>query len=324
MNFWEDLTQNLGRPILALAPLAGITDGPFRRICKEYGADVLYSEMVSTTALNYDSAKTLDLARFQESERPYIVQLFGNTPDHFANAVKVFDKEINPDGYDINFGCPVKKVLKQGAGAALFQDLALSREVIKSAIGNTDKPVSIKIRSQAGQVYASDFLKNIEDLKIEALMIHGRTLAQGFGGGLEAIDFETMKNARNYFGGVLLANGAIMKWQDAYEMIEKTGADGVGLGQGVLGRPWLFQEVLEKGEKGNKGENGFQRDIFEIALRHAEMMFEEKGEAGLLEMRKHLAWYVSGLPGAKDLRVQLIQIKTINDIRRIFSEFRAK
>ena len=164
-NFWDKLKK----PIYALAPMAGVTDSAFRQICKDFGADVVYSEMASVTALVYNPAKTLEMLKFSPKERPYVVQLFGSNPEHFAKAVKLVEKEIKPDGIDINFGCPVPKVARQKAGAELFKDLKLSREVIKSVIANTTLPVSIKTRTKVGTVDILEFLKYVSDLDIKAI-----------------------------------------------------------------------------------------------------------------------------------------------------------
>ena len=138
------------KPIYALAPMAGVTDSAFRQICKQFGADVVYSEMISTTAIVYNSKKTLALMKFDKKERPYVVQLFGAKPEHFARAARIVAEKIKPDGIDINFGCPVKKVQKQGAGAVLMNNSKLAREIVEATINNTKLPVSIKIRSRVG------------------------------------------------------------------------------------------------------------------------------------------------------------------------------
>mgnify|MGYP001175086302 FL=1 len=229
INFWEKIKKNKkGKPILALAPLAGYTDSSFRSICKDFGADVLYSEMASVSAIHYKSDKTLDLLKFSKKERPYVVQLFGSDKNHFIEAIKVIEKEINPDGFDINFGCPVKKVLKQGAGSKLMSNLKLSREIIEAVLNTTTKPLSIKVRTQAFSVGLIDFLKNIQDLPISALMIHGRTLKQLFSG---PIDLKIIKESKKYFKGLILANGGIENYQDIEKIISRTGVDGVGIGQ---------------------------------------------------------------------------------------------
>jgi len=325
--FW----QKLNKPIFALAPMAGVADSAFRQICKDFGADVVYSEMASATALAYNPKKTLELLEFSKKERPYVVQLFGSKPEHFAQAVKLltgkkqvpkFSKTsphpspsqgegvLLPDGIDINFGCPVKKVQKQGAGAVLMDDLKLSREIIEAVIKNTKLPISIKIRSKAKNNGALKFLDYMRDLEIAAMMIHGRTLAQGFSG--EA-DWKIIKKARNYFGGIILANGGINTVEDGLELLKKTGADGVGIARGVLGKPWIFDEIKKQRFVKQKT----KEEIFKTALKHASMTEKLKGEVGIREMRKHLCWYVSGLPNARELRQKLVGVEKFSEIKKI-------
>jgi len=304
-NFW----QKLNKPIYALAPMAGVADSAFRQICKQFGAGMVYSEMISATAIVYNSKKTLELMKFSKKERPYVVQLFGNKPEHFAQAAKFITKKIKPDGIDINFGCAVKKVTKQGAGIALMANLKLARRVIKATINNTNLPVSIKIRSEVDGVMALDFLKNLNDLDIKAVMIHGRTSRQGNSG---AVNYKIIKQARKYFKGVILANGGIMDKSSADELLRLTDADGVGIGQGALGKPWIFKEVKSKKPKAKSKE-----DIFKIILDHAKLVKKLKGQEGIIEMRKHLCWYVTGMANAGELRKKLVKAESLEDIKKI-------
>ncbi len=308
----KDFWKKLEKPFYALAPMAGVTDSAFRQVCKRRGANVLYSEMVSATALYYDSDESLALARFSEQERPFIVQLFGSDPSHFAKAIEVVEQEIKPDGIDINLGCPVPKVVKQGAGAALFQDLKRSREALISVQASTGLPISIKTRTKAGDIDILRFLDNIRDLPVSAIMIHGRTLGQGFRG---PVDFATIKKARDYFGGIIMANGGVNDKDSAQEMIAKTGADGLGIGQGALGKPWIFSELSIN----NQDPGNLISRIIDTMLEHAELLLQHKGERGIIEMRKHLAWYVRGLPQARTLREKLVRVESLEDIRRIIS-----
>jgi len=307
-NFW----QKLNKPIYALAPMAGVTDSAFRQICKSFGADVVYSEMISATAIVYNSKKTLELMRFDKKERPFVVQLFGSKPEHFALAVKFVTNKIRPDGIDINFGCPVKKVAKQGAGAVLMNDLKLAREVIKAVLGNTNLPVSLKCRSQVGQVTVLDFLKKIKDLPVAALMIHGRSLAQGHSG---SVDWKIIREARKYFSGIILANGGVKDKKTAEELLLNTGADGLGIGQGALGKPWIFEEVKSPQPPLSRGSN----EIFEIMLKHASLAYRLKGKQGITEMRKHLCWYVNGMKNAGELRRELVKVGSMGDIRKVLT-----
>lgn len=306
-NFWKK--TKLG--FLALAPMAGVADSAFRRICKPYGADILYSEMASATALSYDPNKTLELLRFDDIERPCIVQLFGSRPEHFAKAAKIVQNKIAPDGIDINLGCPVKKVQKQGAGAVLMKNVSLARDCIKAVVDNTSLPVSVKTRTKVEDVSVLEFLEKIASLDVKALMIHGRTLSQGFSG---EIDTEVIKKVRGYFGGVIIANGGIKSPEDARRILKETGADGLGIARGCLGRPWIFEEI-----KNNSPINKSVSEIFEIALRHAELTYELKKNTGIIEMRKHLCWYASGLKGAKELRKKFIRVESLEEVKSILS-----
>ncbi|MDO8261355.1 MAG: tRNA-dihydrouridine synthase [Candidatus Magasanikbacteria bacterium] len=307
----KDFYKNLNKGALALAPMAGVADSAFRQMCKKFGADVLYSEMASVTALFYAPEKTLELVEFAELERPYVVQLFGCDPEHFAHATRIITEKVKPDGIDINFGCPVPKVRKQGAGAVLMADMKKAREVIKATIDNTDLPVSIKTRTKSGEVEILNFLEYINDLDIKALMIHGRTLNQGFAG---EIDMAVIKKARDYFGGFIFANGGINSVADAEIVMRETEADGLALARGALGRPWLFEEIKNKQEK--IIDKNF---IIEIALEHARLAEKLKGQTGIVELRKHLCAYVGGLPGARELRGKMVGVNSVGDIEKIFN-----
>jgi tRNA-dihydrouridine synthase B len=307
-NFWD----KLNKPFYALAPLAGVGDQAFRELCKEYGADLVYSEMASVAALAYAPEKTFELLEFRPVERPFVVQLFGSDPAHFATATKLVTEKFRPDGIDINFGCPVPKVARQKAGAELFKDIKLSRKIIEATINSTDLPVSIKTRTEAGETKLLPFLDTMKDLDIKAIMIHGRTLKQGFSGG---IDCEVIKKARDYFGGVVVANGGVVDRLSAEEVLRASGADGVGVGRGAFGRPWIFEEM--------KNQNYIAPDkseIFKIMIKHAELALKYKGQEKFHEMRKHLCWYVQGFPGAKELRGELIQVDTLADIKKILKQ----
>lgn len=310
INFWEKIKKNKkGKSILALAPLAGYTDSSFRSICKDFGADVLYSEMASVSAIHYKSDKTLDLLKFSKKERPYVVQLFGSDKNHFIEAIKVIEKEINPDGFDINFGCPVKKVLKQGAGSKLMSNLKLSREIIEAVLNTTAKPLSIKVRTQAFAVGLIDFLKNIQDLPISALMIHGRTLKQLFSG---PIDLKIIKESKKYFKGLILANGGIENYQDIEKIISRTGVDGVGIGRGALGFPWIFSEDFKNLSKIDRKEM-----VKKIALKHLKLHSKNKGHLGLGELKGHLVWYFKGFNGASKLRTMIMSSQNYQEIENI-------
>ncbi len=304
-NFWQDTKK----PILALAPMAGFTDRAFRQICKRFGADVCYSEMASASALYFQPLKTLELIRFNKIESPYIVQLFGKNSLHFAKAARIITKKIKPDGIDINFGCPAKKIFKEGSGAALMDDPKLSGEIIKTVCANTNLPGSIKIRSKGKKITASYFVKKIIRLPIEAIMIHGRSYEQGFSG---KIDAGEIKSVKKIFSGIILANGGINSLADAQEILRKTEVDGIGIARGALGKPWIFQEIKEQKEKPKNIDLAFK-----IALRHLKLCQKYKGAQGVIEARKHLAYYTKGMPNIKKFRQKFMQITTLDDLQNI-------
>ncbi|MDD2257880.1 tRNA-dihydrouridine synthase family protein [Candidatus Falkowbacteria bacterium] len=305
-NFWAQLP----RPILAQAPLAGFTDSPFRQIVASFGAMVTYSEMISAAALFYDSAETYRLLKFSpKKEGHYVVQLFGAEPEHFAVASRLVTEKIKPAGIDINFGCPVPKVTKQGAGAALMADLPRARAVVEAVLANTDLPVSIKIRSASGAVGAKDFLAYLKDLPIAALMIHGRTRKQGFAG---PVDVATIKEAVANFSGPVLANGGVNSLAEANHLLEVSGAAGLGLGRGSLGRPWLFREIINQ-----KEEKFSWPEIASLMLTQGRLTEKLKGSEAFLELRKQLCYYVQGLPDASSIRSAVVKIKNYFDLKNI-------
>ncbi|MCK5466721.1 tRNA-dihydrouridine synthase [Candidatus Parcubacteria bacterium] len=334
-NFWK----KINKPILALAPMAGYTDSAFRQICKYYGADVVYSEMASATALNFKGKKTLELLKFKKAERYYIVQLFGNDPKYFKNAAQVVSEKIKPDGIDINMGCPVKKVFSNGSGAALMLNPERAREIIKQTLIGTDLPVSIKIRSKVNKTTAYKFVKKIKDLKIVAIMIHGRSMKQGFSGKIDYSQIKKVKSlyrkagaeedkklkatlanvAFNFLSSsapIIIANGGINTPEDAIKMIKKTGADGVGIARGALTKPWLFAQTKEFLRRGEYKKFGLS-EIKKAALKHAKMSSKNNGKHGIIEMRKYLLWYFRGFEGAKEIRKDLVRVESVGDIERV-------
>jgi len=365
-NFWEKLNKKK-KPILALAPMAGVTDSAFRQMCKYYGADVVYTEMVSADGLYYDSKKTLELLSFEKNEKPVVVQLFGKNPNVFAKAAKVCE-EAGFDGIDINFGCPAKKVVAHGGGVTLMRNLDNCRAIIEAVMSGTNLPISVKTRTsikkesskksspyQGGRlrraemsqalgrrrdvdgcdeqehsalprtiggvaeedlpderVTVLDFIEKMKDLPISAIMVHGRPHENPF---TADIDYETLKKVKEKFNGVVLGNGGINTPEDAGVMIEKSGVDGVGLARGLYGKPWLFKQVKDYLKKGKYKE--FKKaDINKAILRHGKIALKAKGEHGLIEMRKHLLWYVAGWPGAKKMRADLVRVENIKDIKK--------
>lgn len=314
-NFWKQLNK----PILALAPMAGITDSSFRQLCKSYGADVVYTEMTSADGLYFKGKKTLEMLKFVKAEQPLVIQLFGKDPDKFGKAAQIIEK-WGAMGIDINFGCPARKVVGHGGGVTLMRDLDLCYEIIKQTIDNTKLPVSVKLRtsieSKIGKkVTVVDFLKKMSDLPIAAIMIHGRSYEQGFSG---PVDFKMIKDTRKYFGGFILANGGVNTPRDAKELLKKTKADGIGIARGTYGKPWLFKQIKDYLNQGKYNELNWSEKK-KIILDHAQLTSKTKGAHGLIEMRKHLLWYVKGFPGAKNLREELVRVESLEDIEKVLN-----
>lgn len=304
--------------------MAGITDSAFRRICKEYGADATYSEMASVSALFFKPKKTLGLVRFSKKERPYVVQLFGKNPEHFAKAVQIITRKIKPDGIDINFGCPAKKVFGNGSGCALMPQKELAREIILAVCENTNLPVSLKIRAGIKNHTAIDFIKDVKDLPFSAVMVHGRTYEGGFA---ELVDFKIAEKIKKIIPDkIVLANGGINTAGEAVKILKKHPLlDGLGIARGAWGRPYIFDEIKTLLKTSNayldiqclsSTKYNFKA-IKTIMLRHAKLIRKDKKELGMFEIRKHLAWYVKGFPGASDLRRQLVQAKSVGEIKEI-------
>jgi tRNA-dihydrouridine synthase B len=321
-NFWKQIKK----PILALAPMAGITDSAFRELCRQQGADVVYTEMVSADGLHYDSKKTLELLKYSQKEKPIVVQLFGKDPEKFIKATQIVTK-LGFDGIDINFGCPAKKVVGHGGGVTLMRNLDLCYNIIKNVCDNTPLPVSIKIRSSinkkdasgkvSGKVTALDLIKKIKDLPITTIMIHGRTYEKPFIG---EIDYEMVKKVKEIFPGLVLANGNLSDPEIAKKTLELTDTDGLGLARGLYGRPWLFKEIREYLEKGKYKEKTWSQ-IKKIALEHAKLNFKTKKDFGIIEMRKHLIFYSKGQKQAKEMRKDLVRVESVEDVAKVFKKY---
>ena len=321
-NFW----LKLNKPILALAPMAGITDSAFREVCMHHGCDTAYSEMASVSALFFKPEKTLELLKFGPSERPYVIQLFGKDPAHFEKATQIVTSQLKPDGLDINFGCPAKKVFGHGSGCALMPQTELAREIISAVCKNTDLPVSIKIRAGIKDINAIKFIESVKDLPFTTVMIHGRTYEGGFSG---EIDFALIEKIKKIIPEkIVLANGGIHTPEDAQTILEKCPSiDGLGIARGAWGRPWIFEEIKRTlgvsrahgtldTQCPNVGEYDFEK-IKTIAIEHAELLWKNKGETGMLEIRKHMAWYFKGFPNASELRQKLVRAKSVEEIKNI-------
>ena len=309
----QNIWSKIKKPILTLAPMAGYTDSAFRLICLENGADIVYTEMTSVEAIWRKNKKTLKMLELLPEEKNVILQLFGNKPESFKKALKfINNKNYNFSGIDINLGCPAHKVTKTGSGAALMDNKKTARKIIETVLENTKLPVSIKIRSQVKNTSAIDFIKYIKDLNFSAVMIHGRTLKQGFSG---EINFEIIKKIKKLLPNIpILANGGIYTLADAKNILEKTNTDGIGIARGALGNPFIFSST-KKYLKNNNYKKINNKNIKKTIIQHAEYFL--KYNKNLIPLRKHLIHYFKGQKNASEIRQKIINIKNLEDLKNL-------
>lgn len=298
---------------LALGPMAGVTDLPFRLLCKEMGCNMLYTEMVSAKAILYKNKNTKELLNIDKNEHPVGVQLFGSDPDIMAQiAAQVEEGEC--DFIDINMGCPVPKIVNNGEGSALLKQPKLVEEILTKMVKAVNKPVTVKIRKgfENGTVYAAEIAKIAESCGVSAIAVHGRTREQYYSG---KADWDVIKDVKKAVKIPVIGNGDIFSAEDAKAMKEYTGCDGLMVARGARGNPWIFREIKEYLENGNVIDKPKINDIREMIIRHAKMLVDYKGEyTGIREMRKHIAWYTAGLPHSAELRCMCNQIETMENL----------
>ena len=308
------------KPILILAPMADYTDKPFGLICRKYsGKDfIIFKEMVSSEALFRGNEKTLKMCEFTSSERPLIIQIFGDKPEVMARAAKLLEKRFKPDGIDLNMGCPVPKIAqKTAAGAALMKNPTLAAEIVKSVKKAVKLPVSVKTRlgwSNPDEIVK--FAVILEKAGADLITIHGRTKTQGYSG---TANWETITKVKKILKIPVIANGDIVDCASAKKCLEITGADGLMIGRGALGKPQVFREI-----KNQKSKIKSLEEIIKIILEHAKLHEKHYGKGSLVTFRKHLAFYFKGIPGMKETRVKLMQIKEYEELEKILKEYLKK
>ncbi|MCI7061476.1 MAG: tRNA dihydrouridine synthase DusB [Lachnospiraceae bacterium] len=298
---------------LVLGPMAGVTDLPFRLLCKEQGADLVYTEMISAKGIYYKNKNTELLWMTKEQERPLALQMFGSEPELMADmAVQIEHRDF--DILDINMGCPVPKVVNNGEGSALMKDPVLAGKIVKAVSRRIRKPVTVKFRKGFGMndCNAVEFAKRMEDCGAAALAVHGRTREQYYGG---TADWDIIRQVKENVCVPVIASGDIFTPKDAAACLEQTGCDALMLARGVRGNPWLFHQIRHYLETGQEEEKPSQEEMVEMILRHARMLIECKGERmAMREMRKHVAWYTAGYPGSAALRRRVNEIEKYEDL----------
>ncbi len=315
---WKTMKQ----PIIALSPMADMSDLPFCLIAKELGAEVMFREMVSSEALIRGNEKTFEMARFDERERPIIQQIFGGDPKTMGEAARLIDEKYHPDGIDINMGCPVYKIVSNFNGASLMKDPKLASEIVREMKKNITVPLSVKIRlGWSDPTDAIDFVKYLEDAGAELITVHGRTKAQGYSG---VSDWEMIGRVKQQVSIPVLANGDIHKPEQVPEALEITGCDGVLIARGCLGNPWFFAQAREVLKTGKVPTPISLQERFDVCMKHARLHVEHYGERGVVTFRKHLSWYLKGIPGVKEMRTKIMQVTTLTELEELLRGFLLK
>jgi tRNA-dihydrouridine synthase B len=305
---------------LVLAPLAGISDYAFRQLAREYGADLTFTEMVSVDGLVYQNQATRNLLKIFPGEKPIGFQFFGSDPELFKKAMAEV-QTLGPDLIDLNFGCPVRKVVAKGAGAALLNELDKIVKIVQTVKSATSLPVTAKIRIgwDWDSIVVEDAAKAVEAGGADAVTIHARTRSQGYSG---KASWEFIARAKAAVGIPVIGNGDVFNGPAALEMFKTTGVDGIMLARGVLGSPWIFQEVLEYLRTGNGWSPPNISERIKIMEKHYHLELESfPQEAALPRMKKHIVWYTRGLPHTARLRNQIFQCISFDEVKNIFKNY---
>ncbi|MBR4015980.1 MAG: tRNA dihydrouridine synthase DusB [Anaerotignum sp.] len=312
----------LDNPVF-LAPMAGVTDLPFRLLCKEMGCGLVYSEMVSAKGILYDNKNTTELLQVAAEERPAAIQLFGSDPEILgAMGKKIESYPI--DIIDVNMGCPAPKIVKNGEGSALTKTPELVGKIVKALVESQSKPVTIKFRKgfDDAHVNAVEIAQIAEENGAAAVAVHGRTREQYYSG---KADWEIIRHVKQAVHIPVIGNGDVFTPQDAKELMEFTGCDAIMIGRGAQGNPWIFKRTIHYLQTGELLPEPTAEERVEKALRHAQMLMEYKGEyIGIREMRKHMAWYMKGLPGAAELRGRLNVTEKMADMEALLRGYLKK
>ncbi len=302
-----------------LAPMAGITDMPFRVICKEQGCGLAYTEMISANGLHYGSRESFELSRISGEEIPTVVQIFGSDPERMAEAARLLE-DCGASMIDINMGCPTPKIVKNGDGCALMRDPDLAGRIVKAVSLSTNKPVTVKIRKgwDGQNVNAAEIAVIAAYNGASAITVHGRTRDQYYSG---QADWEIIKQVRQAVSIPVIGNGDIFSPEDARRMMDETGCNAVMIGRGALGNPWIFAKTIAYLTEGRHVPDLSNEQKTEIVRRHFNLLLELRGEyRAVLEMRKHLAWYCKGLKHATKLKQMAFQSRSATDIENVLRE----
>lgn len=299
-----------------LAPMAGVTDLPFRLLCKEQGAGLLCMEMVSAKAIQYNNKNTKALLEIHPEETPVSLQLFGSEPDVISEIAKRIE-ELPFAILDINMGCPVPKIVRNGEGSALMKNPKLVYEIVSKTVKAIEKPVTVKIRKGFDDscINAVEIAKIIEEAGGSAVAVHGRTREQYYSG---CADWEIIRQVKEAVSIPVIGNGDVVSGESAIAMREQTGCDGIMIGRGAQGNPWIFSDLLEYERTGKMPERPSMEALKAMMLRHARLQIQYKGDyLGIREMRKHVSWYTTGLANSSKLRARINAVESYEELEEL-------
>jgi tRNA-dihydrouridine synthase B len=297
-----------------LAPMAGVTDYAFRVIAKEFGAGVVYSEFVSAHGIIRKNEKTLNMIKFSEFERPIGIQIFGDTPEVMENAARLVYEKFKPDLIDINYGCPVPKVTKKGAGSAALKDLCLMEDITEAVVKAVDIPVTVKMRAgwNSENIVSTKAGINLEKIGIKAITLHPRTTVQMYKG---HANWDLIKELKDSVNIPVIGNGDIKSIEDINKMFTQTNCDGIMIGRAALGNPWFFTQIKKYINNEDFNEISLEERL-QICQKHLELLVQIHGEVvGSNNMKKHFAWYFKGFKGASFLRKKFVLAKNYSEMK---------
>lgn len=287
-----------------LSPMAGVTDLPFRLICKQKGCGMLYTEMINAKALCYNDENTKKMTKIEDEEHPIAIQIFGSEPEYMGRAAEILNSHSN-EILDINMGCPAPKVIKNGDGSALMKNPKLAEQVMRAVVENSTKPVTLKIRKgwDDNSVNAVEIAKIAEQAGISALAIHGRTREQYYSG---KADWDIIKEIKESISIPVIGNGDVFEIEDAINMLEKTNCDAIMIGRGAQGNPWIFNRINHYMQTGEILAKPTAEEKISTAIEHMKLAVAEHGEyVAVREMRKHIGWYIKGLKNSARYRDEI-------------------
>lgn len=315
MNIW------INRPVIGLAPMAGVTDQAYRLLAKEQGADLVVSEMVSAKGICYDNNRTIDLLRFSEAERPISLQIFGSEPDVMAEAARVV-AELEPDVIDINMGCPTPKIVKNGDGAALMKNPQLAEAVVRAVVNAVNVPVSVKIRLGWDDAHrnAVEIAQRVQDAGAAFIAVHGRTRDQFYSG---QADYDAIAEVKAAVTIPVLGNGDVDSPEKAEQLLHHTQCDGILIGRGAMGNPWIFHRIKHYLATGQLLPEPSLEERIQMIRKHIDLSIKFKGEITTMkEIRKHIGWYLKGAPHVTYLKQRLNTLVRVEQFDALLAEWR--